>query len=177
MLPPKLPAAASGAPCTRHASVAFAVCGSLPQCRSPRAQLQIVDVPILLQATVLPELSVINVVLPIRFTVAELPSWRLTNVVFPIVFAVAERRASDSLMNVVLPTRFAVADVPSVRLTNVVPPMDWLVVETACPLQYALQLSSVTGYGFRGQGQRPRARHMWYHWQPRRLRRCARCNR
>lgn len=51
-----------------------------PDCDPPRGarfqrdQLQKVDVPILLQATVLPELSVMNVVLPILFTVAELPS-------------------------------------------------------------------------------------------------------
>ena len=40
----------------------------------PCVQLQNVDVPILLQVTVLPELSVMNVVLPILFKVAELPS-------------------------------------------------------------------------------------------------------
>jgi hypothetical protein len=64
---------------------------------------------------VLPELSLIYVVLPIRFIVADEPSFRL--------------------MNEVLPIRFTVDEVPSDRFMYVVPPIWLLVDEPDEPLQ------------------------------------------
>jgi hypothetical protein len=100
-----------------------------------QSQLQNIVLPILLQITVLPELSFMYVEFPNRFMVADVPSTRLMKVVSPIVLAVADLRLSDSFMKVVPPIRFNVAEVPLALFIKVVLPMLLLEELTSCPLQ------------------------------------------